>query len=464
MLLRSHYLDSINKWFESVDPKPLILRGARQVGKSTLVRGFAEQNNLELVEVNLERHLELNATFATLDTKRILGALESTTGKRISHAGQPSLIFLDEIQATPQALGALRYFYENERGLRLIAAGSLLEFALSKEIVSMPVGRVEFLNVHPMSFEEFLQGLGEHVLIDNLKDCATRLEIEPLAHARLSELQRAYLYVGGMPEAVKSYCDSRSYHAVRQIQDSILETFKADFGKYIGNRDVLRFRKSFEYGALHACEKVKYTAIDSSDSARGAKSDLQLLRQARIHSHVYHSDANGLPLKAEKDDRVFKLLFLDVGLMNALSETSWRALTERTETQLVNEGHLAEQFVGQELLTNSNPRVNPELFYWIREGKSDNAEIDYLWPTDRGLLPIEVKAGKSGTLKSLHQFCALRNIPVALRFDCCMPSKQQINTRVHLPSKGFTPISYELLSLPLYCSGAIGTTAAELGS
>lgn len=461
ILQRLKYIESIGKWYDSVGPKPLILRGARQVGKSTLVRCFAEQRGINLVEVNLEKHLELNTTFATLDTKRILAALESTAGKRIARDGRQSLLFLDEIQATPQAIGALRYFFENESGLRVIAAGSLLEFTLSKGIVSIPVGRVDFLNIHPMSFHEFLQGVGEQVLIDKLKECVLHIEIDPAAHSRLIELQRVYLYVGGMPEAVRIYCDSQSNQAVREVQDSILETFKADFAKYIGNRDVLRFRKSFEFGAFHACEKVKYTAIDSSDSARGSKSDLLLLQQARIHSHVYHSDANGLPLKAEKDDRIFKLLFLDVGLMNALSEASWKAVTEKTETQLVNEGPLAEQFVGQELLTKTNPRVSPELFYWIREGKSENAEIDFVWPTDRGLLPIEVKSGKSGTLKSLHQFCALRSIPRALRFDLGLPARQTINTRINVSSQGFKAVSYELLSLPLYCAGEINSIASE---
>lgn len=457
MTFRRQLSNIVVEWFHGPQPKPLILRGARQVGKSTLVREFARQQGLDLLEINLERHPELNTTFATLDPTKILGALESVAGKRVPppERRNESLLFLDEIQAAPHALGALRYLYEGGMGLRVMGAGSLLEFALAEQATSMPVGRIEFLNLHPMSFDEFLEAMGETVLRDDLRGCVTRFEINPSAHTRLLELQRIYLFVGGMPEAVKTFVASKSHQAVRQVHDSVLETYKSDFGKYIGNRDIIRFRKSFEYAALHGCKKVKYTAVDSSDGARGAKVDLQLLRQARLHTQVIHSDANGVPLKAEKDERIFKLLFLDVGLAAALRETTWSSLMGQTESQILGEGELAEQFVGQELLTQTNPRTLPELFYWMREGKSNNAEVDYLWATDRGLLPIEVKAGKSGSLKSLHQFCALRQVARGLRFDLGLPSRQRVSTKVTLPLQGLAAASYELLSLPLYCAGAL---------
>ena len=436
----------LSNWLGRKPRKPLVLRGARQVGKSTLVRQFARSNGLILNEVNLERHLKLDELFKTTDIENISRELEAITGRNIRAPGR--LLFLDEVQATPHALMALRYFHEELPDLPVIAAGSLLEFTLGEHSFSMPVGRIVYYHLHPISFAEFVGAL-EPSLTAYLADLTPALPPPATAHRKLSQLQRQFFFVGGMPEAVAEYRKNRSLPAVGEIQRAIIGTYQDDFAKYARREDLLLLQKvlSFVPGALG--KKIKYSAIDREQRAAKVKAAIDLLSKARVCHKVCHSHGNGIPLAATSDDSVYKLLFLDIGLANHLLGLDWTAISGMDDQQLVNEGGLAEQFIGQHLVNFSQGLEPPRLHYWLREGKSTNAEVDYLVSWKNRIVPVEVKAGKSGALKSLHQFIHQRQASLAVRFDLNPPSRQEVSC-LTTTANGSADVKFSLLSLPLY--------------
>ncbi|MBK8452289.1 MAG: AAA family ATPase [Thiofilum sp.] len=440
-------LEFLKNWSTSPLRKPLVIRGARQVGKSTLVKLFAEQTQTTLLTVNLERYPQLNSIFASNDPLTILPTLELLP--RMPSLDEHSLLFLDEIQAAPNAIPALRYFYEEKNSLPLISAGSLLEFALAQHHFSMPVGRIQYLHMGPMTFSEFLLALDENKLVELLQNYQWGQAIQPIAHQRLLQLLRHYYFVGGMPEAVSAFAQTQSYQAVSQVHNSIIDTYREDFPKYAGSRDLTRMLNVFNFAARHVGTKIKYSNISPKEQSSVLKKDIELLCMARVISKVIHSNSSGLPLQANLDEKVYKLLFLDIGLMNAINGLDARVLQSMNETKLINEGTIAEQFIGQHLQGLLADSPNRELTYWLREGRSANAELDYVITLSGTIIPIEVKAGSSGTLKSLHQFMFEKSTPLAVRFDLLPPSLQTIDTSVAQGTER-KAISYPLLSLPLY--------------
>lgn len=440
-------MHALQNWLQKSPRKPLVVRGARQVGKSTLIKLFAEQQELPLAAVNLERYPDLSPAFASKDPRAILNTLEALP--RTGTINEHSLLFLDEIQAVPEAIPALRYFYEDMPSQAVICAGSLLEHTLRDHTFSMPVGRVDYLHMGPMTFTEFLQALDEPRLLTTITEYEPGQTINPVIHQRLLELLRHYFFVGGMPEAISVFADTGSLQQVSDVHSSIIQTYREDFPKYIGSRSLQRMQHVFNFAARSVGKKVKYSHFSRDDASATIKSDIELLCMARVLSKVVRSHCNGLPLQAEIDDRVYKLLFLDIGLMNAICGMNWRSLTELSETSLVNEGALAEQFIGQHLLEMLSGSPNRDLTYWLREGRANNAELDYVIALNGQLLPIEVKAGASGSLKSLHQFMGEKKASLAVRFDLNPPGRQTISTRIKQGGQ-INDIEYELLSLPLY--------------
>ena len=440
-------LNQLEYWFSKPNRKPLVIRGARQVGKSTLVRLFAEQQNLPLAEVNLERYADLGSSFNRNDPESLVDVLETLPG--INAISPNSLLFLDEIQAVPEAIPALRYFYEEMSQLPVVAAGSLLEFALSDHQFSMPVGRVEYLHMGPMTFTEFLDALGESKLASIIRRFEIGDEIAPLIHNRMLDLLRTYFFVGGMPEAVGAYAHSRRLRDVSEVHNSIIETYREDFPKYIGSRNLSRIQNVFNFAARNVGRKVKYSQFSSQDKSVTIKTDIELLCMARVLSRVVHSHCSGLPLQADMEEKVYKLIFLDVGLMNAICGLGWNTISQIADKQLINEGAIAEQFIGQHLLDILSKSPNRELNYWLREGRSSNAEVDYVMALNGRIIPVEIKAGATGSLKSLHQFVGEKGVSVAVRFDTGQPSTQSINTSIRCGGKS-VDVSYQLLSLPLY--------------
>ena len=439
----------LEEWFHSSKRKPLVVRGARQVGKTSMVRAFAEENDLVLCEINLEKHLHLDEVFRTYDINKINREIEAISGINPERAG--CLLFLDEIQSTPHALPALRYYFEEQPGLPVIATGSLLEFALSRANFSMPVGRVVYYHLFPLSFREFLQAVSPD-LMKYLDAISWDDKIPQSAHRKLLEKQREYFFIGGMPEAVSVYRESQSITAVTEVHRSIVDTYRDDFHKYATQKDLLRLQKVFSQISHRLTQKTKYSHYDSDARSSEVKHVIDLLTKARVCFPVVRSHCNGIPLNAETDERSFKLLFIDVGLASHVLGLTWNSIQSLNETGLVNEGGLAEQFIGQHLLNLGEGRRTPELHYWLREGKANNAEVDYVIAHGDRIYPIEVKAGKSGSLKSLHQYLLQKKGNIAFRFDLNQASKQeqQPSIRVSGTQNETVVVAYNLISLPLY--------------
>jgi uncharacterized protein len=430
-------------WYKKKRRKPLLLRGARQVGKSTLVRKFSKDNGLILNEINLEQHLYLDEIFSTLDMDIIFHELGALTAKNIK--APDSILFLDEIQATPHAIQALRYFYEIEPKVPVISAGSLLEFALADMNFSMPVGRIEYYHLGPMTFQEFLTAV-DPALLSYLSGFHVKRTIPVSAHQKLLKRQREYLFVGGMPEALDVFVLEKNLTEIRAIHRSIAETYQDDFAKYAKQKDLVLMQKVFRRIPAIIGHKVKYSNISKENKSREIKAVIDLLIRARVCHQVFHSHCSGIPLMADIHEKVYKLLFMDVGMAAWLTGLDWRTLQQKDGQALINEGKLAEQFIGQHLL---NPFESPGLTYWLRETKSANAELDFVIVSANTIIPVEVKAGKSGTLKSLQQFVSKKKADLCVRFDLNPPDIQKVTHSVRAGNINI-PVSYTLLSLPLY--------------
>jgi predicted AAA+ superfamily ATPase len=430
----------LKRWISKPTRKPLIIKGARQVGKSTLVRQFAQSQNLNLVEINLEKHTRLDSVFASLDVSTIVKEIELTIGSG-SIERENTLLFLDEVQATPHALQALRYFYEEKPSIAVITAGSLLEFTFSAAEFSMPVGRVEYLFLGPMTFKEFIAAKDELQLIDYMESWSLHDEFSEGAHNRLVPLLRDYIAVGGMPEAVKNFIGTNDYAVAAETHASIVQSYIDDFGKYAGKVDITLLHKVSQLVPKTVGNKFKYSSVSNDVPSGRIKPAVELLSLAGVISRVYHSDGTGIPLGANYSDNVYKTLFVDIGIMNHICGVRPLPIETFAEARLVNEGGIAEQVVGQALISLCERGMKPSLFYWLREGRQNNAEVDYLWQFQDRVIPVEVRAGKSGTLKSLIQFINDRKGSLAVRFDLNRPSLQNVK---------HNNVEFTILSMPLY--------------
>ena len=449
-ILKRKEIQYLHEWSTRNPHKPVVIRGARQVGKSTLVREFARSAHLMLVEFDFERNPELREAFAFRDPTRILSTLTLLTGQTI--APGTSLLFLDEIQAAPEALAALRYFHEERPELHVVAAGSLLEFALADTQFSMPVGRVEYMHLGPMEFEDYLGAMGHPELASYLRGFSlSHLDEDGIPgplHGKYLDLLRQYWVVGGLPEAVSAYAKSRDFTRVSRIQQSVVATYRDDFNKYSHGSLKGRIQMVFDKLPGMVGRKFKYVQVSRDHRAADLADALRHLCMARVASRIHHTSANGLPLAAEADERRFKCLYMDVGLMCAALHLNVLDLGKQDLT-LVNDGAVAEQFVGQHLLY-SGPRYEaPVLHYWTREARNAAAEVDYVMAPALQVVPVEIKAGTTGSLRSLHQFLNEKRRDFALRFNADVPSLLR-------DSKGLpdgSRIDYHLLSLPLYMVG-----------
>ncbi len=434
-----HYLQ---EWLTSKNRHPLIIRGARQVGKSTLVRDFAQSAGLQLNEINLYRHLDLAKVFRTLNPRRICEEISDRLSQDVQAGG---LLFLDEIQAIPEAIDALRYFHEEMKELPVVSAGSLLEFTLARHHFSMPVGRVEYMFLGPVTFGEFVQEANPYL--------ASYLTAEKLcrglsdsAHGKLMELVRRFMLVGGMPEAVQTWLDTESMMQVSAVHRRVVNTYIDDFAKYATGTDLALMQNVFRQLPNQVGKKVKYVNYSREHKAAAISNVLELFIKARIACPVIHSSANGIPLGAEESPAVRKLLFLDVGLMNYANGLSATDILNMDDTRLINEGTIAEQFVGQHLFFRRGLFEYPRLNYWLREGSSTNAEVDYVIEQGLTVLPIEIKAGKAGTMKGLRQMMLEKKLTQAIRFDA---SKFDVQ-KVHIEESVHGGHDWTLVSSPLY--------------
>ncbi len=448
MLLRET-TQHLQGWYQAKPRKPLFLRGARQVGKSTAVRNFADSQGLSLMEVNLELASSLRPAFLSLDPERILQEIRFFL-KRGGEAGHGnSVLFLDEIQAIPSAIQSLRYFYEKLPNLAVIAAGSLVEFALEEAQLSMPVGRVEYLYLQQLSFREFVVAMNDLDLVALMDSYSVGDLLPATAHNRLCALLRSFLLVGGMPEAVDSFVRTKDLQATRKVQSNLINTYREDFNKYCKRQDLVELQSIFDRLPAVVGDKVKFSKLLPEARAAKTKYLLDLLFKSQIALKVSHASGNGVPF--EEDPAVFKSYLLDCGLLGNLNDIPELPTERMLELIFTNEGRLAEQFVAQHLTGLRSSEQRPALHYWLREGKKSNAEVDFLMSVDGRVVPIEVKAGEAGRMKSLLQFVQEKQSRVAVRFDLNPPSLQQVEFRPS-PAGDLTErkVQFSLLSLPLY--------------
>lgn len=442
-------------WKGRVDRKPLVVRGARQVGKTFLVEAFGQQEFESVLTVNLEQKEVLHRLFDGMEPQRIVQELGLYFNQSIVPG--KTLLFLDEIQACPKAIACLRYFQEQLPDLHVIAAGSLLEFALREFKHSMPVGRIEFLHLYPLTFSEFLQALGEDRLAAWLDDYHVGDPFSETADIKLRELLRLYYFIGGMPAAVEAYRARRDLVEVQRLLSAIIASLQADFAKYGTRAQQRNMGRVLRHIPFSIGRKVRYVNIDRETRAADLRTALELLELAGFVSLVRHSSANGVPLGAEASDGHFKPLLLDIALCGNLCGLS---LVADTDLLTVQEGGLAEQFVGQELRAIGPCFTERSLFYWHREAKNANAEVDYLWTHDGAVIPVEVRAGTSGSLKSTHVFLAEKARRFAVRFNLDCPSMGDFTVEIGSKTGGQT-VSFTLLSLPLYLAGQLDRLIRE---
>ena len=378
-------------WTRSPRRKPLIIRGARQVGKTWLVENCLAGQFKNYVKIDLEGQPQFHAAFSgDLTPQTMLNAIEPYTQRIIP--GE-TLLFIDEIQGYPRAITALRYFYEQLPELHVVAAGSMLEFAFGE--ISVPVGRVEYLHVAPMTFYEYLLAMGKDVAAEKLLE-HPRQHLQAIAEAMNQHL-RDYFFIGGMPEAVKTYRDSQSKLEAYKVHSQIVSSYREDFSKYRPDVDYTCRDSIFETAAQSIGKQILYTHLYEHATGKTNHKAFDLLCKAKLLNRIRTANPSGLPLGASSGKR-FKVSMLDIGLMQHVCGIDPTIAVGRDNLLSLYHGQLAEQFVAQELLAWHSEK----LYYWSRTAKSSNAEVDYLTVREGKIYPIEVKSGPAGRLKSLH--------------------------------------------------------------
>ena len=393
-------LPELCTWRTSPIRKPMILRGARQVGKTHLVRQFGEAFP-HFVEINFEKQSEAIKIFDhDLDPVRIIRELSLIAESEIIPG--KTLLFLDEIQEAPKAIIALRYFYEEMPDLHVIAAGSLLDFAIHK--VGVPVGRVTFCYLYPMSFIEFLVACGQNLLA---KEIIKHNPMEPFSeviHEKCLRLLGEYMAIGGMPKVVQQWANNQDVRLCQELQHNIKAAYEADFIKYAKKHQIKYVDLLYQQIPMHICKQFKYSHLATSYRKRELEPALNLLNKAGIFHFIYHSLGQGVPLGAQADFDKFKLIMLDVALNQSILGLNIKDWFLQPEIALVNKGQIAEAFVGQELLAYSDPHNLTALYYWQHETRSSSAEVDYLISDNSNIIPIEVKSGRGSHLRSIRSF------------------------------------------------------------
>lgn len=409
----------LSEWATRPIHKPILLRGARQVGKSTAVRHLGESFKY-YVEINLEKQSNYIDLFKKdLDVTRIVPQMAAMCGTPI--VPNETLLFIDEIQESQEAIMALRYFKEDMPNLHVIAAGSLLEFVLD-EIPTFGVGRIHSMYMFPMTFDEFLLANGEQLLLDARGQANIDAPLPAPLHEKLIGLMRTFMLVGGMPESVVKWVQTHDFLQCQEVQDDIITGYEADFPKYKKKVDPQLLIATMKSAATQATKKFVYSRVPGEYKTAEVKKALYLLIKAGVLVPVTHSSGNGLPLGDEADESIRKIVLLDTGLMLRLlnmtmGDTS--AITAQiltaTAADLVNKGPMAEMLAGLELLHYLTPNLHHDLYYWVRQAKNSTAEIDYLLSRDMKVLPFEVKAGVQGGMKSLWDFMREKKLDQAVR-------------------------------------------------
>jgi predicted AAA+ superfamily ATPase len=404
----------LEKWRLLSSRKPLMLRGARQVGKSSSVRNLGKKFNY-FIEINFDENPAYKTVFEQgLSLKEIVEQLSVLTNTPIKEG--ESLLFLDEIQSCEAAVSSLRYFYEKMPNLHVLAAGSLLEFALA-EIPSFGVGRVRSMFMYPFSFDEFLLAHNENTLLNALVQAHEKSEFSALFHQKLKSYLKKFLIVGGMPEAVHTYVTKGDLLEVQHVLDDLIVSIQDDFVKYKTRVDSSRIREVFNSVVQQIGNKFTYTYPNSTLSNVQIKEVLQLLQMAGLIYPVVHSASNGIPLGAEVNIKKQKMLVFDTGVFQRILGLNVANLLIQDDFNVINKGNIAELYVGLELLKNTSCYEKAALYYWQREAKSSQAEVDYVIQLQDKIIPLEVKSGTKGTMQSMHLFLKEKKSDFGIRLS-----------------------------------------------
>jgi predicted AAA+ superfamily ATPase len=402
------------KWRNSSIRMPLLLRGARQVGKTHIVRQLGQKFKY-YIELNFEKTPELAKIFEhDLDPIRITREISLALDIPVDPGN--TLLFIDEIQEVPRAIIALRYFYEDMPKLHVVAAGSLVDFAI--EQVGVPVGRISFLYMYPMSFIEYLCARDSQRLAIEIIQHEPTKPLSEVIHTKALRLLGEYMAIGGMPKVLHQWIARQDVQACSSVLKSIKNAYEQDFSKYAKKHEIKYVDLLFKHIPGLICQRFKYNQISSEFRKRELEPSLLLLEKAGILHQIIHSSGNGLPLGAEVDLRKFKLIPLDIGLNQAILGLELKDWFIDPTTAFVNKGNLSESLVGQELLAYSDPSDREQLYYWQREEKASNAEIDYLTVYHRNVIPIEVKSGHGAGMQSMRRFLQSHTAsPYGIRFS-----------------------------------------------
>jgi predicted AAA+ superfamily ATPase len=388
----------LTDWKNNPKRKPLLLQGARQVGKTYLIKEFAKNEYENLVYLNFEENKGLKSLFVqSLNAKTIIENIELYIGRKISFHN--SIIFFDEIQIVPDALTSLKYFNEQLPEYHVISAGSLLGVSVGKQ-QSFPVGKVNFLNLYPMSFLEYLYAFDEDLLIEKLLKMNNVEMLPEIIHEKLIKYLMKYLFLGGMPEVLQTYLDTKDINLARKIQEEILEAYKRDFSKYTDRNQAIKTSElwlSIPYQLSKENKKFKYKDVRKNARASNFEQTIEWLRQAGLINIVYNLKIPKIPLAGYTDFSKFKIYLLDTGLLGAMLNLSSDIIIRPNDYFKEYNGAFIENYVASELTTNGYK----DLFYW--KSKND-AEVDYIIQHKNSIIPLEVKSGTSRNIKSLRSY------------------------------------------------------------
>lgn len=405
---------ALEKWQAESNHKPLLIRGTRQVGKTKTIREFGKKFD-NIIEINFDESPSFKALFLNdLSPASICENIAAIFKTNILPG--KTLLFLDEIQECQEAITALRFFYEKMPELHVIAAGSLLEFALS-EMPTFGVGRIRSMFMYPLSFLEYLYGAGELQLINKVKNANTNNPLNEVLHSRLIDLVQKFICLGGMPEVIATYIETGDLNKCQQLLDDLIISIQADFAKYRKKTPVSRLNEVFQAVVFQAGQKFVYSKACVQANHYQVKDALQLLITAGLVIPVTHSSSNGIPLGAGANPQKQKMLVFDTGIFQRIMGLDLKDFLLSKRMDAINKGNLAEQFVGLELIKSESCYQNPTLYYWHREAQNSNAEVDYIIAISQVIVPVEVKAGTKGSMQSLFLFLQEKKLHRGIRIS-----------------------------------------------
>jgi len=438
-MIRRSALEFLIKWKEDKWRKPLVIRGARQVGKTTLIKEFSKQYDL-FIDLNLENEPDRKLFDEHSNIHELISHIFFYKKKKIN--GGTTLIFIDEIQFSKPAVAILRYFYEEANDIHVIVAGSLLETVIDVRKISFPVGRVQYMALRPCSFLEFMDGMGNSFDLELIHN----LQVESVVHHRVMKAFRDYTLVGGMPAAISRYAENKDILSVKEVYDSLLISYQDDVEKYTKNDNLVRIiRAILSVGWQSAGEIITFDRFGgTSYSSKEISVAFQTIKKAMLLDLVYPTSEARMPLLQNFRKRP-KLIWLDTGLVNYVARIQ-KDVFSTTDIQDVWRGRIAEHIVAQELLTLDDSLLNKRI-YWKRNKQGSDAEVDFVFPYNSLAIPVEVKSGHNSKLKSLHLFMDEAPHDIAVRVWSNTFSIDEVSTQ-----KGK---KFKLINLPFYYVGVL---------